>query len=189
MFDNRLTGELLTFGVPFVAWQVWRLASGRPAAPALDMPAAARWSAWMFVTGVLLVTLGVVHLREERETQMDRAEDLLREGQFQAALASLDAAERWPSSSGDGDLLRGRIYARMGDDGRAEELFLRAYREDPDDFWPVAVLAEFYAARGPADVRRARSAPYVDRLRRDFAGNEAYPRVIERIERNLSTGN
>ena len=187
MFSDRLIGEFLTFGVPFVAWLVWRKVTGRPTLTIPGLPARARWATGAYVGAVLLATLGVVHLRAERETQMDRAEELLRAGQLHDALSALDAAEGWPSYPGQGDLLRGRVFARMGDEARAEEMFLRVYRNDPNAFWPVAVLAEFYASRGPADARRTRSAPYVDRLRREFAGNESFPRVIERIDRHLTT--
>jgi membrane-bound metal-dependent hydrolase YbcI (DUF457 family) len=187
-FDHRVIGELLTFGVPFVAWLVWRKVTGRSTLGMQEEPAGARWAIAAYVGAVLFATLGVVHLREERETQMDRAKQLLRAGRFTEALSALDAAEEWPSSPGQGDLLRGRVFATMGDETRAEHTFLRAYRNDPHAFWTNAVLAEFYASRGPADARRTRSAPYVERLRREFARNDAFPRVIERIDRELTSG-
>jgi membrane-bound metal-dependent hydrolase YbcI (DUF457 family) len=186
-FNHRVIGELLTFGVPFVAWLVWRKVTGRPTLGMQGEPAGARWAIAAYVGTVLLATLGVVHLREERETQMDGAEELLRAGRFTEALSALDAAEDWPSSPGQGDLLRGRVFARMGDGARAEDTLLRAYRKEPNAFWTNAVLAEFYASRGPANARRTRSAPYVARLRREFARHDAFPRVIARIDRELTS--
>jgi tetratricopeptide (TPR) repeat protein len=186
-FSDRLIGELLTFGVPFVAWLVWRKMTGRATLALPGTSARARWATGAYVVAVLLATLGMVHLRREREAQMDRAEELLRAGQLNDALSALDAAEGWPASFGKGDVLRGRVFVRMGDEARAEETFLRAYRNHPNSFWTIAVLAEFYASRGPADSRRTRSAPFVDRLRREFAGDESFAGVIERIDRNLTT--
>jgi hypothetical protein len=188
MFTDRLTGEVVAFGLPFAAYQVWRIATRRPLLGADPAPAAARWTTGLFIGCVLATTVGVIHLRETRETQMGRAEDLLRAGRLTEALASIDAAERWPSSAGQGDLLRGRIYVRMGADTRAEEVFLRAYRNDPEAFWTAAALAEFYAARGSAETRRARSAPYVETLRERFGGHDGFLRVMERIERSLKDG-
>lgn len=186
MFDDRLAGEAVAFGLPFAAYQIWRIATRRPLRGADPAPAVARWPTGLFMVCVLATTVGVVHLRETREAQMRGAEELLGDGRFEEALVSIDAAERWPSSAGRGDLLRGRVYVRMGDDVRAEEVLLRSYRNDPDAFWPAAMLAEFHASRGPAQTRRARSAPYVETLRARFAGHDAFPRVIERIERDLN---
>lgn len=188
MFDNRLAGEAVVFGLPFAVYQAWRVVTGRPILGAGSVPAVARWSAGLVVCGVLATTVGVIQLRQDRGAQMHRAEELLRAGRLDEALAAIDAGERWPASPGDGDLLRGRIYARMGDDVRAEEVFLRAYRNDPDEFWPTAVLANFYASRGPAEARRARSAPYVETLRARFAGHEAFPRVMGWVEQGLASG-
>jgi hypothetical protein len=187
MFTDRLVGELVVFGVPFAAYLVSRLTRGRPADLA-PSSAVTRWVTGALVGVVLIASLGVVHLRQERRVQMDRAEELLRAARFDEALAAIDAAERWPSAVGHGDLLRGRVYLGMGQYDRAEEAFMRAHQKDPDAFWPTALLAEFHASTGPDETRRARSAPYVDILRNRFAGHEAATRVLERIDQNSGEG-
>jgi hypothetical protein len=64
--------------------------------------------------------------------------------------------------------------------------YLRAYRGDPENFWAVADLAEFYASHGTAAERRTRSAPYVEELRRRFSRNTSFGAVIDRVERAVS---
>ncbi len=188
MFTDRLVGELAVFGVPFAAYLVWQRVRRRSVVSE-PSSSAGRWVTGAFVCAVLVVSLGIVHLRQERQTQMDRAEALLRSGRLEEALATIDAAEQWPSSPGRGDLLRGRVYVRMGRDDQAEAVFLRAHDRAPNTFWPTAVLAEFYASRGPIETRRARSAPYIETLRARFSGWEAFGRVMERIEQHLNDSN
>lgn len=184
MWTDRLAGEAIAFGLPFAAYQAWRLATKRPWLGADPASGAAHGIAGVFICGVLVVTTGLVQLRETRDAQMRRGEDLLREGRFDAALASAAAAERWPATRGRADLLRGRIYLRMGEDDRAAEMFLRAHRRTPG-FWTTAALAEFHASHGPVETRRARAAPFIDALRARFAAHDRFPDVMDRIDRNL----
>jgi Tfp pilus assembly protein PilF len=86
------------------------------------------------------------------------------------------------------DLLRGRAYLGLGDAARAEASFRRAYEREPDNFWTVASLAEFYASHGTNAERRQKSAPYVDELQRKFPGQSSLPRVLERIGKDVSQG-
>jgi hypothetical protein len=184
---NRIWGEVLAFGVPFVLFQVWRAMGAR------TRPAAARprvhqrwvWAGRGLVLGVLIAALTVLSLREFREWQMDQAIALRRAGKFDEALALVELAERWPSSSGRGDITRGEAYAGLGDRARAEAAFLRAYERNPDDFWSVAVLATHYAGNGTREERRQRSAPLVEVLRREFPDEAALERVLEGIENNI----
>jgi len=184
---NRLWGEVLAFGVPFVIFEVWR-ARRRRAGPAMPRPQVHQGLVWAgrgLILTVLLAALTVLSLREFRQRQLDQAIALRRAGRFDEALAQVERAERWPSSFGAGDITRGEAYDGLGDRGQAEEAFLRAYYRNPDDFWPVAVLAQHYAAHGTREERRKRSAPLVAILQRQFADDEALGRVLEAIERSI----
>jgi hypothetical protein len=64
--------------------------------------------------------------------------------------------------------------------------YLRAYRSDPENFWALADLAEYYASHGTAAERRQRSGPYVEELRRRFSGNRSFRAVMDRVERAVS---
>jgi len=185
MFTDRLSGEAVAFGLPFAAYQFWRMATRRPLLGGTAATSAVRWSAGLFACGVLATTVGVSYLRDVRGAQLRDAEVHWRSGEFHEALALIDAAERWPSSAGRGDLLRGQVYARMGQDEQAERAMLRAYRRSPDAFWPNAVLAEFYASRGSVEARLERSAPYLEVLRTRFATHEALPSVMARIQQHI----
>lgn len=185
MFTDRLSGEAVAFGLPFAAYQLWRIATRRPLLGATTTTAAVRWTAGLFACGVLVTTVGVSYLRDIRGAQLRAAEAHWRSGELHEALAFIDAAERWPSSAGRGDLLRGQVYAVMGQDEQAEQAMLRAYRRNPDAFWPNAVLAEFHASRGSVSTRLERSAPYVEVLRTRFATHEALPSVMARIQQHI----
>ena len=99
-----------------------------------------------------------------------------------------DAADRWPLSATRGrtDIVRGEAYEALGDHTRAGLFYLRAYRSDPENFWAVADLAEFYASHGTAAARRQRSGPWVEELRRRFSGNRSFSAVMDRVERAAS---
>jgi hypothetical protein len=75
----------------------------------------------------------------------------------------------------------------MGDRPRAEAYYLRAYLADPTYFWAVADLALFYASSGePIAERRRLAAPYLNRLRTEFAGHPGLPEILARVERKLA---
>jgi hypothetical protein len=88
------------------------------------------------------------------------------------------------------ELFRGEAYAGAGDRRvRAEQSFLRSIEADPAFFWAVAGMADLYASSDrPLDERQRQVAPYLARLRQDFAGHPALPRVLARIERKLGGG-
>jgi hypothetical protein len=119
---------------------------------------------------------------------LGQAEALVRDRKYAEALVAIDAGDRWPLSSVTVDLLRGRAYLGLGDTARAEASFLRAHERDPDSFWTVASLAEFYASHGTSEERTRRSAPYVDELQRKFPDQSSLPRVLERTRTDIARG-
>jgi hypothetical protein len=83
--------------------------------------------------------------------------------------------------------VRAEAYAGMGDRGRAEIYYLRAYRADRTYFWAVADLALFYASsEEPVEERRRLAAPYLSRLRTEFVGHPALPAILSRVEQKLA---
>jgi membrane-bound metal-dependent hydrolase YbcI (DUF457 family) len=187
--SDRLWWELVVFGVPFALYEIWRFRTRRRLAPMAPAPTSrAVWIGRGLVLAVALSAFTVLELRSERGRQMGRAEALVRARKFTEALTAIDAADRWPLSSVTADLLRGRSYEGLGDTSRAEAAFLRAYEREPDSFWTVASLAEFYASHGTSAERQQRSAPYVGQLQRKFPAHAALPRVLERIRRDVANG-
>jgi tetratricopeptide (TPR) repeat protein len=114
---------------------------------------------------------------------------LVEQRAYQVALEVLARAERWPSTTKPGriDYVRAEAYAGMGDRRRAEMYYLRADRADPTYFWTVADLTIFYASSSdPIAERRRLVAPYLNRLRSEFEGHPALPKVLSRVERKLA---
>lgn len=182
---GRLAGELLVFGGPFAAFEVWHFLRRRGAATTTQVQhrlPGLTWLGGVLVALILIVVVGMLYLRNERRREMDEARKLVWAGKAQEALVAIERAERWPSSPGAGDLHRGEAYDRLGDRARAEAALLRAVKQDPDEFWPLAVLATHYASHGTADERRQRAARYVEELRRRFADHDALDRVVKAIE-------
>lgn len=187
--SDRLWWELIVFGVPFALYEIWRFWTRRRLAPMAPAPASrVVWIGRGLVLAMALSAFTVLELRSERGRQMGRAEALVRARKFTEALAAIDAADRWPLSSVTADLLRGRSYEGLGDTSRAEAAFQRAYEREPEDFWTVASLAEYYASHGTSVERQQRSAPYVGQLQRKFPAHAALPRVLERIRRDVASG-
>ena len=145
---------------------------------------------WNAAVGIVVLAALVTHsLRDQREAQLDRGRTLVEQGAYQAALEALARAEPWPSPTKPGriDYARAEAYAGMGDRQRAEVYYLRAYRADRTYFWVVADLALFYASSDlPVAERRRLAAPYLRRLRSEFAGNPALPEILARVERKLA---
>lgn len=147
------------------------------------------WLGRGFIVAVVLAAVVTHSLRDAREAQLETARDLVEQRAYQAGLEALARAEPWPSTTKPGriDYLRGEAYAGMGDRQRAEVYYLRAYRADRTYFWAVADLALFYASsEAPVAERRRLAAPYLRRLRSEFAGHAALPEVLARVERKLA---
>ena len=147
------------------------------------------WLGRVLIAVIFLAALLTHGLRAARESQLEVAGRLLEQRAYQASLDTLAGAERWPSTDKPGrvDYLRAEAYAGLGDRQAAETHYLRAYRADPGYFWIVADLALFYAASGqPIAERRQQVAPYVYRLRAEFARHPGLPRVLAGVDRKLA---
>jgi tetratricopeptide (TPR) repeat protein len=186
--SDRLWWELVVFGLPFAIYEIWRVAAPRQRPIATASASLATWIGRGLVLVVMLSAFTVLELRRERGRELGRAETLVRARKFAEALDAIDAADRWPLSSVTADLLRGRAYLGLGDAANAEVSFRHAYEHDPENFWTVASLAEYYASHGTSAERRQRSAPYVEELQRKFSDNTSLPRVLERIRAALANG-
>jgi hypothetical protein len=191
VLPNRLWSEIVIYGAPCAAYEGWRFYtrrqrlrdSARAPSPSVI------WIARVLVIGLVLAAVLIQSVRGYRRRQLNAGERLLRGGEFSLALEAFNRADGWPVAARPGsiDLLRGEAYEGLGDLARAEAYFLRAYRSDPENFWAVADLAEYYAAHAAtAAERRQRTAPYVEELRRRFSDNRALPGVLVRVERGLA---
>jgi membrane-bound metal-dependent hydrolase YbcI (DUF457 family) len=182
-------GLLVAFLALHHAWHRWADQSAQDPRVPVARPARLVWLGRAFIVAVILAALVTHWLRDQREAQFDAARTLVDQGAYQAALEALARAEPWPSTAKPGriDYARAEAYAAMGDRQRAEAHYLRAYRADRTYFWAVADLALFYASsHAPAAERRRQAAPYVTRLRSEFAGYVELPQVLARLDRKLA---
>jgi membrane-bound metal-dependent hydrolase YbcI (DUF457 family) len=201
LLPRRSVSEGLLFLLLFTAFAAWRIRSGRSLgslellvrgdAPISTSSPYASWLVWAArgtIPAILLAAIGTHSLRGVRERQARLAGQLLAQGRYADALLAADAADRWPWPARPGriDLIRGEARESLGESAAAERLFLRAHEEDPTNFWAVADLAEFYAARDvPAVERRRLTQPYTDELRRRFPRHERLSDVLGRVDRKL----
>jgi tetratricopeptide (TPR) repeat protein len=147
------------------------------------------WLGRGFIVAVVLAAAITHSLRDRREAQLETGRALVEQRAYSAALEVLAQAERWPPTVNPGriDYVRAEAYAGMGDRRRAEAYYLRAYEADPMYFWTVADLAVFYASSSePAAERRRLIAPYLSRLRTEFARDPALPEILARVEGRLA---
>jgi membrane-bound metal-dependent hydrolase YbcI (DUF457 family) len=202
LIPTDVLGEAAVFGGLLLAFLAVRQAAhwwtGRNAADpqnAVDPAIPGEWQArrvWLGRAFIVAIVLGAVlthSLRDAREADFETGRALVRWRAYQAALDALARAEHWPSTARAGriDYLRAEAYAGLGDRRRAESYYLRAYRADPMYFWAVADLALFYASSSePVAVRRRLVAPYLSRLRSEFARHPALPDLLARLERKLA---
>ena len=196
LIPTDLRREAAVFGgllLAFLAVRYWsRRWSGRSA---VDPPLAGEgqsrlvWLGRIFVVAVVMAAAVTHLLRDARESQFEKGRALVEHRAYPAAFEALARAERWPSTTRPGriDYVRAEAYAGMGDRRLAETSYLRAYRADGTYFWTVADLALFYASSDePAADRRRLAAPYLTRLRTEFAGHPDCPRVLAHVERKLA---
>jgi membrane-bound metal-dependent hydrolase YbcI (DUF457 family) len=192
LLPRRSITEGLLFLLLFAAFAAWRIRSGRGLGSFASTPPSSSWIVWAAraTVPVLLLAATVTHaMRGTRERQANMAGRLLAEGRYAEALLAADAADRWPWPAKPGriDLIRGEAHESLGDSDVAERIFLRAYHEDPTNFWALADLAEFYAAReAPVAERRRLAQPYTDELRKRFPRHERLAEVLARVGRKLA---
>ncbi len=196
LIPTGLLSEVVVFGGLLLAFLAVRQTARRWIGQrGMDQPGPEEGSArlvWLGRGSIVAVVLAAVvthSLRDAREFQLETGRALVDRREYRAGLEALARAERWPSTARPGriDYARAEAYAGMGDRRQAETSYLRAYRADPTYFWAVADLTLFYASSDqPAAERRRLAAPYLHRLRSEFAGNAALPQVLERVERRLS---
>ncbi len=178
-------------GLLFAVYAAWRLGSRRTLGRSLG--AAGRTGRARALTAAAVVAIVaaavVTHgLRGTRERELAAARYFLDTGRPAEALKAADRADGWPRATRPGriDMVRGEAYEAMGQPALAEAHYLRAYDEDPTNFWALADLAEYYAASDrPAAERRRLVQTYVDQLRDRFGHHRALPGVLAGIERRL----
>lgn len=186
--------EVVLFGAAFLVFLGGFLLFGRLRKPlssgrGSECSVGVRWVGRGVLLAIILSACVTHYLRGVREMQYEEILVLLNENNFRGVLELADQAQRWPSVAKPGrlDYVRAVVHDSRGERDRAEEYYLRADRADPSYFWVVADLAVFHArGDGPPSERCRLSAPYVERLRRDFADHAALPGVLDRIERKLA---
>jgi membrane-bound metal-dependent hydrolase YbcI (DUF457 family) len=191
----RTISEGMLFLALFAAFLAWRLGSRRSLQALTIDPSRIRstrlaWTARALVVALVVAAAATQALRASRGRQLNRAYRLMAEARYADAIAAANVADRWPWPTRPGrlDVLRGEAYEALGDALLAERHYLRAYDEDPTNFWAVADLAEFYAScAAPAGRnRRSRAQAYVDELRHTFPRHERLDEVLARVDRRLN---
>ncbi len=187
--------ELLLFGILFGVFLVWRRVWRKRRAGAVRQKLSWRcrpgsvWLGWALTASILAGAAGTHYLRGVRGRQFQLARTLLSDCEYRAAIAALDRADRWPSTAKPGriDYTRAEALAQLQDREQAERYYLRACQADPSYFWALADLTVFYASSDePVEEKRRCCAPYIERLRREFADHKALPRVLSKLERKLA---
>jgi membrane-bound metal-dependent hydrolase YbcI (DUF457 family) len=188
LIPSESTYEAIMFAAMFGVFLVmWRRHRGRAGVPA-PRPVAATWTARSVTAAILLAALATHQLRATRERTYRRAARLVNAHQYAVAIPLLDAAERWPAAGKPGrlDYIRAEALVGLGNRQEAERYYLRSLEADPDYFWLLADLGAFYAGADlPRAERERLTAPYVERLRRDFSRQRDLEPALSRIERKL----
>lgn len=181
--------EAIAFAALFALFAAGHVALRRRPPPEARTASGPRWAGRVLVVGLIAAAAITHHLRDSREQRLGEARALIAQRRHPEALAALDDAERWPSTAKPGriDHLRGEAWFGLGNRARAEDHYRRSLEADPDFFWLVADLAMFHASGDLSSAeRRARAAPYLERLRRDFARHPALSTMLARIDRRLA---
>jgi hypothetical protein len=188
---DRISGELAVLGPPFLCWAAWRFSTGAARREARERTATATatvtWTARGLVLLLVLTPVAAYYTRRTAEREVLAAQRMLRDGRFEDALRAADSADRWAwiVRRGRTDLVRGEVYEALGDEGRAESHYRRAYELDRNNFWAVADLAEFHASHGDPATRRRRSMVFLAELRARFTNNPALEKVRADVETKL----
>jgi hypothetical protein len=186
----RVVSEAILSASLFAVFAAWRTWTGRSAAgQKFTKPVLARWMPRAIVAVILLAAVGTYMLRGRHERQINAARRLLGDRRYVEALQMADLADAWPHGNRPGriDLIRAEAHHALGHRELAEALFLRAYEEDPSNFWALADLAEFYASsdRPPKERRRLAESRAAE-LRKRFPRHPGLHNVLDGIERELA---
>jgi membrane-bound metal-dependent hydrolase YbcI (DUF457 family) len=158
-----------------------------PSRPA-RLAATAGYALSLLVVAAAAVTFT---LRSGRELDLEEGRRLVEAGRWEEGLRRLETADRWPSTNrpGRAEELRGEAWRGLGRNDLARRHYLRSLEEDPSYFWALIDLASLDAAgEEPAEVRRMRARRWLDRLDRDFPGNDAAAEGARRIRARLGEG-
>lgn len=195
LIPSNIRSEMIAFAGLFAMFVVIRFAWTRRR-PARDAAGRAPHRGARFAGRATVASLfamaAVTHLlRAQRERELDRAWDCMRQARYAEAISIAEGARRWPSTTKPGriDYLEGEAWLGIGDRPRAEAHYRRSVDADPDYFWSLADLALFYAGQPnqPSRTRRETAMPYVLRLQRDFAHDAGLPHVLEKLRRRLES--
>src|SRR5262245_47629391 len=170
----------------FLAWRMWAVESRQTRA---TRTALTRWMPRAIVAVILLAAVGTYLLRARHERQLNEARRLLEGGRYVEALQMADLADGWPRGNRPGriDVVRAEAHQHLGHHDVSEKLLLRAYKQDPTNFWALADLAECYASSDrPAAERRRLAESRVAELRSRFPRHPSLHNVLVGIERELS---
>jgi hypothetical protein len=187
----RVVSEAIVSACLFAVFLAWHLWTGRWQGPLAKRTALGRWMPRAIVAVILLAAVGTYVLRGQNERQLNEARKLLEGGRYVDALQMADRADGWPRGNRPGriDVIRAEAHEHLGHYDLAEKLLIRAYEEDPTNFWALADLAECYASsssgRPPAERRRLTESTLTE-LRQRFARHPSLHSVLVGIERELS---
>jgi len=191
--SGRIVSEAIWSALLFAVFLAWRVGTGRSRTPAAPKTfttfALTRLMPSAIVTLILLAAVGTYVLRGRHERQLNTARVLIDRGSYVEALEMAERADAWPRGNRPGriDMLRGEAHQRLGHSEIAETLFLRAYEQDPENFWALADLAEHYALSARPE-QRSLARVRADELRRRFPRHPRLQSVLDGIERELSRG-
>jgi hypothetical protein len=188
----RIASEGLVATLLFSVFLAWRMVSGRSLGSLTSHSSArspvVRWAPHVVMGAILIAALGTHTLRGSNERQLNTARRLLDSGKYVEALQAADLADGWPRGNRPGriDMIRAQAHHRLGHFQLAETYYLRAHEEDPNNFWALADLAEYYASSDrPLVERRRLSQIYAAELRDRFGQHRSLPGVLTGIEREL----
>lgn len=185
----RVLSEAIVSASLFAVYLAWRMGSGRSQGVFANRTVLARWTPRAVVAVILLAAVGTYVLRGRHERQVNEARRLLESGRYVEALQMADLADGWPRGNRPGriDVIRAEAHQHLGHHDLAETLLVRAYEEDPTNFWALADLAECYASSGrPPAERRRLTESTVAELRQRFSRHPSLHSVLVGIERELS---
>ncbi|NOT00710.1 MAG: hypothetical protein HOP29_08790 [Phycisphaerales bacterium] len=193
--DDPLNEFIYFCGAALVFLTGWwmRRPSAAISSPQTPTSAAARFRLVGHAAVIAIVAAAaIVHvLRGVRQSQLVRARATASTGDHAEAIRLAESAARWPWATGPGSAqyVMAEMLHQSGDRARAEAMYLESCRLGPDKFWPAADLALFHASGPePTAERRRRVDPWRNVLSRRFARHPDLPRMLDKIDRALTSG-